>query len=865
LRADARARATTEAPPEAWLSVEGIDREGTEVLRTQLFYDAEIKPLGSGSGLRANYDPRERIWYQRAVATDGLISSGFYRFALTGETGVTIARRTANALGVVGADLTLREIYSAIDALRITPSTEIGVYSRQGGMLVSQAEATTLGRSALTDRDHTAVKKLYDAFEAGTAPGKLDFYIEGRHWLASLSELPAGTGVGLFLGIAVPEDELLAGIIEIRNKSILVSLVLLAVAIAVAWWVAGRISRSLRELAAEARSVRQLRFDRPVRVRSRISEVDDLANAMNVMKSGIQHFIDISKALSAERHFERLLEAILAEARAVCRADGGSLFLYDEERGAVELCLAMNEQSGLRYGIGSGPSAPGSRPSLRVGEASSSPRPIEVHTVETGETTAIGEVDRATGFDFAGVRARHERKGYQVRSSLHLALRNRQGGVVGILELVNARDDAAGQLVPFSPEALSYVQGVASQAAIAIENRRLLEAQKQLLDSFIQLIAAAIDAKSPYTSGHCQRVPELARLLADAAHESEAEPFRQFRLSTEDRYELHIASWLHDCGKVTTPEYVVDKATKLECIYDRIHEIRMRFEVLWRDAEIDFYRALGEPGADRERLARELDDRHARILDDFAFVAECNVGGESMSDERVARLREIASQRWTRHLDDRLGLSIEELARKQRTEAAALPVEEQLIADKPEHLVERIDGGEPFGDNPHGFNLAVPSCAFNFGELYNLSVRYGTLTEEERFKINEHIVQTIVLLGKLPFPKELRRVPGWAGNHHEKLDGTGYPRGLKADGLTIPERVMAIADIFEALTARDRPYKKAKTLSESIRIMSVMRDKGHICPDLFALFLSSGVYRKYAERFLAAEQIDSVDTERYLS
>jgi HD-GYP domain-containing protein (c-di-GMP phosphodiesterase class II) len=376
------------------------------------------------------------------------------------------------------------------------------------------------------------------------------------------------------------------------------------------------------------------------------------------------------------------------------------------------------------------------------------------------------------------------------------------------------------------------------------------------------VVAGAIDAKSPYTHGHCQRVPEIARMLAEAAHESDDGSLADFRLSEDEWYELHIASWLHDCGKVTTPEYVVDKATRLETIYNRIHEIRTRFELLWRDAEIEHLRALAEKPEDRNRLETLLEDRFAQIRDDYAFVAECNSGETIMDEDRIARLRTIGAQTWKRHLDDRIGLSSDELERKQRRPAPELPVLEPLLADKIEHLIER--DGSPFGDNRHGFEMAVPEQLYNLGELHNLSVPRGTLTEEERFKINEHIVQTIEMLGRLPFPRELRRVPEWAGNHHEKLDGTGYPRRLSAERLSVPERIMAIADVFEALTAADRPYKAPKTLSQSLRIMAFFRDDGHICPELFELFLRSGTYLSYAEQYLEPEQIDEVDLGQFL-
>ncbi len=394
--------------------------------------------------------------------------------------------------------------------------------------------------------------------------------------------------------------------------------------------------------------------------------------------------------------------------------------------------------------------------------------------------------------------------------------------------------------------------------------KRLLKQQRNLFDNFTKLIAAAIDAKSPYTGGHCARVPVIAQMLADAACECENGPFADFIIKSEDqRWEFEVAAWLHDCGKVTTPEHVVDKATKLEIIYNRIHEVRMRFEVLLRDAQIEYYQGVLEGKVARELLQAELEKRQQQIVDDFSFVAECNVGGEFMADEKIERLHHIAGQTWTRYLDDQIGISRDEADRKPSPKPS-LPAEEPLLADKPEHLIKRPDIYS-FEDNDHGFDMPVPKYLFNQGELHNLSIRRGTLSEEDRFKINEHIVQTIKMLDKLDFPDYLANVPEFAGAHHETMNGTGYPCRRKKEEMSIPARIMAIADIFEALTAADRPYKAPKTLSEAVKIMSFMRNDQHIDPDLFDLFLTRRVYRKYAEKHLKPEQLDEVDISRYLS
>ncbi|MBR9987242.1 MAG: HD domain-containing protein [Desulfosarcina sp.] len=397
---------------------------------------------------------------------------------------------------------------------------------------------------------------------------------------------------------------------------------------------------------------------------------------------------------------------------------------------------------------------------------------------------------------------------------------------------------------------------------------RLIQARQdieRLFSAITELIAGTIDAKSPYTGGHCKRVPEVARMLATAAHASKAGPFADFRMASEERWQaFNVAAWLHDCGKLTTPEYVVDKATKLETVYNRIHEIRMRFEVLLRDAKISVYRRRLAGEADETALQAQLEETQRRIADDFTFVAECNVGGEEMADEKIDRLQRIAGMTWTRHLDDRLGISPDEARLKNRQPAPTLPVAEHVLADKPEHIIPRTDP-DPFEGNPHGFNMPVPENQYNLGELYNLGIRKGTLSAEDRFKINEHIIQTILMLKRLPFPDNMKHVPDIAGSHHETMIGTGYPRGLKKEQMSIPARIMAIADIFEALTAADRPYKQPKTVGEALRIMSLMRNDQHIDADLFDLFLQSGVYRDYAEQFLDPGQIDRVDIRTYLS
>jgi HD-GYP domain-containing protein (c-di-GMP phosphodiesterase class II) len=390
------------------------------------------------------------------------------------------------------------------------------------------------------------------------------------------------------------------------------------------------------------------------------------------------------------------------------------------------------------------------------------------------------------------------------------------------------------------------------------------KAQAELMDSFIKLIADAIDAKSPYTGGHCQRVPEVAMMLAKAANAVDDGPFKDFRFDNDEAWrEFEIGAWLHDCGKVTTPEYVVDKATKLETIYNRIHGIRIRFEVIWRDVEIEAYERRLH-GEDEKQISVWKQESQQALLDDFAFIAACNIGGEFMSQEKQERIKNIAGRTWIRHFNDRLGLSDADLLQYEGIEEIPVPAVEQLMSDKPEHLVKRPNFDEETY-RKQGFKLEVPEFLYNHGEIYNLCIEKGTLTPEERFKINEHVIMSIKMLERLPYPENMEQIPEYAGTHHETMIGTGYPRRLHKEDLSIPARIMVIADIFEALTASDRPYKKGKTLSQAIKIMRFMKKDAHIDAELFDLFLTSGIHLEYAKRYLKPEQVDEVKIEAYLS
>ena len=555
--------------------------------------------------------------------------------------------------------------------------------------------------------------------------------------------------------------------------------------------------------------------------------------------------IETCIAMSMCRDRTALLRQLLGEGRHLLNCDGGTMYM-------------VTEQGSLRFELRTRSDV---LPAIEIAmhdpeTGSPNENYVSVYTALHNRAVRIDDVYAETGFDLSGTRAFDVASGYRTVSMLTVPIAPRGGSPIGVLQFMNAIDPVTGAVVPFDPEAGALVEALAAQAAVALDNMELVDSQKQLTESLIRVLATTIDAKSPHTGRHCERVPDLAMLLAQAACDASDGPLQHFAFRSEREWEeFRIGAWLHDCGKVTTPECVIDKATKLETLHNRIHEVRMRFEVLHRDLEIERLQAqaAGTWGEDREAAHIAA---LAGLKRDFAFVAECNVGEAAMGDEAVETLARIGAQRWTRHFDDRLGLSAAELASRAADPVEPLPCSEPLLADRPRDIVPRPPGEQL--DPVFGFRMDVPEHLYNRGELYNLSVRNGTLTHEERYKINEHMVHTVMMLERVPFPKHLKRVPEYAGTHHERMDGMGYPRRLGAEQLSVPSRIMAVADIFEALTAADRPYKKPKALSEALAVMQRMAGT-HIDADVFNLFLRSGVYLEFAHKHLGAEQIDVSD------
>jgi HD-GYP domain-containing protein (c-di-GMP phosphodiesterase class II) len=518
----------------------------------------------------------------------------------------------------------------------------------------------------------------------------------------------------------------------------------------------------------------------------------------------------IGIALSQERDINRLLERILVAAKDITHADGGTLYRMTEEK-SLKFEIIRNDTLGIAMGGTTGVEIPFYPIYLFDKDGKAVNSMVAAYAVHHDRSVNIADAYTEEGFDFTGTKNFDKKTGYRSRSFLTMPMKNHEGQIIGVLQLINAKDPRSGEVVAFSDTDQHLAESLASQAAIALTNRLLINHLENLFESFISLMNSAIDDKSPYTGGHCQRVPMLTMMLAEAVDNCKVGPLRDFAMTERDRYELKIAGLLHDCGKVTTPVHVVDKATKLQTIFDRVALIDTRFEVVKRDAEIALLKSRME----------KLGPRHTDVVGDAQLVAgireiesdrdflrRVNVGSEAMKDEDVARVQAIARRYRWRNGD----------------------------AERSDFLSE--------------------------DEIRNLTIRSGTLTSEERQIINHHIEVTIQMLESLPWPRHLKNVPEYAGGHHERMDGKGYPRGLKREQMSVQARCMGIADIFEALTAKDRPYKKGKTLTESLTILGKFKLNGHIDPDLFDIFMWDKVYEKYARQFLDPDQIDEVDVSK---
>lgn len=768
------------------------------------------------------FDPRTRAWYQSAQQRKESVFTEPYVFFYSEQLGLTLSQSSANGKAVVGVDVVLSALASNLASLRPTPHSQLALVNQNAEVIAYPDMQRVLdkqkNRIDLKTIDRIGIPSLAYLHAHKAQPNTaISFTVNGQEWLGISQPFNAFQAQGGYLLLASPSDDFLN---PFRVHALHVALCICAIVLLLlpfGWFLSMSAFRSINRLTHLAERMRQFNFQSCEQTPTFLNRVNDLSSVMGDMGQTIEAFLQISHDIAAEPKVDQMLPLVLAKIVTATRCQGASVYLYDE----AAHCM---------------------RQASMVGQ-------LQGHATQAIDYQVAPDPSNA-----------HEPIGNNL-SELRIELRGRSGSTEGLLVLQHATD-----LMHADTAFGEFVQKLSGMLAVSIETRQLIEGQKNLLDALVRLMADAIDAKSPYTGGHCERVPKLAAMVVDHILQDTTGPYAHYSMTQAQRYEFHLAAWLHDCGKVTSPEHIIDKSTKLETIYNRIHEVRMRFEVLWRDADIAYWQALAQGGAAAE-LHQTLELRQAQLRDDFAFIAHCNIGCEHTSDADLQRLHTLGQTTWLRYFDNRLGLSIENLRRLQavQPQPLELPCTEFLIADAPEHVVAwgkhkpPVEKNAP--ENHYGFDMQLPANAQNTGEMHNLTIRKGTLTQEDRFTINNHIVQTLIMLRRIPWPKHLARVPDLAASHHERLDGQGYPRKLNAAQLALPDRIMAMVDIFEALTAADRPYKAAKTLSESFRIMAGMARGQHIDAQLLRYFLDSGLWLDFAKDNLLPTQIDSLDLE----
>lgn len=810
-------------PENAAFLLQSIAQEkgpGTPLVGRWSFYDAQLKLLSTALRPEYQFDPRTRPWYQEAQHRRAQILTAPYLFFTTQELGITLSQPSAEGTAVLGQDVALSDLSREIGDLRPVPRTEIAVLDKDNRVLAYPDMSRVLrldgGQLSMRPLSELGVPSLLALHQLGVQPGKsLRFEVGGEEWLGQVQPLQSSRWRDWQLVMAIPTAQLLFDLNRNLRRQMWLLLALIGLLLPVGWMAGRRVGRSLSGIAAQAQALERFDFRRPAPSTSPVREVRELGRVMDRMSDTIQDFLRISRHISAESRLDVMLSNVLYELVQASICSSGAVYLVDTER--------RNLERTARYC------------------ADAQDQPLYPDHLDMVYFTNYTEVQL----------------GDSVQPVLRVQLHTRGGKPLGLLVLRYVEDQRQDESY-----FRAFVEKLSGTLSVAIETRHLIEGQRKLFDAVIKVLAYTIDAKSPYTGAHCARVPQLAEALMQSLCDTREGPFADVAMTDAELYEFRLGAWLHDCGKVTSPEHIIDKATKLETLYNRIHEVRLRFEVLWRDAELAYWQQY-VAGAELSQIQHELLQKRQQLQDDFAFVAQSNIGGEAMADADVRRLESIGKAQWLRYFDDRLGLSRAEEERLAGVPPAPLPAREWLLADRPEHIVPwgarrpPVEAGNPA--NRWDFDMTLPPQEVHLGELHNLAVRRGTLTAEDRFKINDHIVQTVIMLSGLPFPPHLARVPAIASSHHEKLDGSGYPRRLRGEQLSLADRVMTLADIFEALTASDRPYKPAKTLSQSMAIMVGMVREHHIDAEVFRFFLRSSVWQDYAQRFLSEAQRDRVD------
>ena len=535
-----------------------------------------------------------------------------------------------------------------------------------------------------------------------------------------------------------------------------------------------------------------------------VSSITTLAESQ---VSHIRRLTKIGESLSSVTDLHQIFDMILEEAVAFTNADGATIYQVSEDKKYLDFETLFNGTMGLRLGGARGVVG---WPSIPLYDENKNPRlsNIVTNAFHLKRSLVFDDVYETTEFDVSGTKNADQSHNYRSKSMLTIPLKNHEDEVLGVIQIINALDKKHN-VVSFSQEHQTMVSSLASQASIALSNRQLIVDLENLLMEFMRSIAFGIERKSKYSGDHIMRVAQLTDMIAAKLNTADSGHFADLNFSENELKELSMAGWMHDVGKIITPAFIMDKSTKLETVMDRISLLKERFEKM-------------ELGLELMSIKLSPPDFEAFIKEHFPLAAEPTLAG---------------AYTW-------LQSSFQFIERLNKGKEFV-----------PDSDIQRIDiiAAVCFSDNNKEY------CLITENELTNLHVRRGTLTQDETKQMSAHVSVTWEMLSKLSFPKKYKNVAFYAATHHEKLNGRGYPRGLSADDLPLQSRIIAVADIFEALTAADRPYKKAKTLAESLKILAFCVKDGDLDSDLLDFFLDSGLYLDYALKFMNPLQIDTVD------
>ncbi|QUM76705.1 chemotaxis protein [Moritella sp. 24] len=815
---DDKIKKTLSAPSDARLMVRYY-KVGSQRIQ---FYDVDMN-LMSEKNIESDYDPRERAWYQDVDDANQIFMTGPYNFSNPVQDGITFSRKTRNGDAIIGVDLTLSKLTKLVQYFEFSSNSNIFLLNNQSQIIGSnQLFSLMIGENLFSAKD-LAFDQLIKEFEAESKSQLTAKTVtwKGKTWELMITPLTLADDSMLRVVNFVSHDDLFATSSTLRNDLIIISIFSVIISFLIVLFIARRIASPLTYLTNSIENIQRFHFQRKNYQASHIQEIDKLNKAMGLMENVLLDFFHNLRNVARTSRPEELSESIVTQVKEILSADDCQLFT----------------------------SSPDSRGEFKLSAKSGDTPEFNLQSLYDHNPNAF----RQSIYELTTNEANHIFTDLQCHSGYIIPLFNRNNDNTGALLIGFTQD-----ITDDTRNRLRFVREFIGFNEIVLEHLEKVDEQRALFHSFVEMTATAVDIKSPYTGGHCQRVPKITKMLAKAAEE-DTDKFADFSLTSKSWEELLVAAWLHDCGKVTTPDYVMDKATKLETIYDRIHEIRMRYEVLKRDAEVTYWQSIAT-GMDEAQALKICDDLKDELDKEFEFIASCNPGSEFLDPEKQQRLAEIGERTWLRTLPDDIGVSQQEQLKKSLNKQS-LPVTEKILADKPEHLFVWEEKKQLQANSKRDFKMVQPEYRYNRGELHNLMVKSGTLTPEERYNINDHIVQTYLMLDQLPYPEHLKNVPLIAGSHHEKMNGQGYPLQLKGEEIPIGGRMIAVADVFEALTANDRPYKAAKTLSHSLKIMAFMVKDEHLDGNVFDLFLTKGIYQEYADHFLTAEQIDHVDVE----